>query len=361
MISETPPRGLQKSRGPQRNLLPRAFRESSGFRLALGPRIELTRPPTKEPNRTIAVAKKRRAVLDLIFPDRDVLFELPRDLVDEGLAHAARDVRTSDLLHRESEASVHPLTVDGCGGFENERLDDALETHDGEAKAVGEAFDGALNHAARRLHASVREHAQHGAIDRGLGLRDVLRPVHIMEMRGVDGVLGHLLIARADLPFSALKRRPLIALRLGDRFREFEFGRRTLSVMPDHNEPRELAHDLGLNRGLLGLDFGIRYMDAFTLRVESPRVKRAANRLALDDAAMTEMRAEMRTEGVEDSDLSALGAESHEVLAEIAERHDRSGCELIAIGDLKPSVGDGRCEKAGHDLLKVECDPRSRQ
>src|SRR5690554_568907 len=182
-----------------------------------------------------------------------------------------------------------------------------------------------------------------------------------MEMRRVDGVFRHLLIPRADLPAPALEIRPFIAFGFGDALREIEFRRRALGVMPDHHEPGELAHDPRLDARLLRLHLRIRDVDALALTVEGPSVKWAADILSLDDAAMAEMSAEMRTEGVEHGDAPALGAKGDQILRKISERHHLPGGQLIAIGDLEPTIRNRRGEKSRRHPFKLNPSLDARQ
>src|SRR5690606_81261 len=79
------------------------------------------------------------------------------------------------------------------------------------------------------------------------------------------------------------------------------------------------------------------------------------DRLALHASAMPKMRAEMRAEGIEDGELAALGAEEDKILAEIFERNDIAGFDLVVIGDLEPAARDRRgvITVDAHDSLKT--------
>jgi hypothetical protein len=55
--------------------------------------------------------------------------------------------------------------------------------------------------------------------------------------------------------------------------------------------------------------------------------------------AEAEMGAEVRTERTEDVRHSRVGAEEHQLLAEIAHRHDLSRRQVRRVGDLKPPRG----------------------
>src|SRR5687768_3175613 len=106
--------------------------------------------------------------------------------------------------------------------------------------------------------------------------------------------------------------------------------------MPYHDQAGQLAHvpglELRLGRDLLR----VRHLDAAARAVEAPGVKRTADRIAFDLAAVPEMRAEVRAKSVEHARFSALGSIRDEVLVEVTERDDFAGQELVGVGHLEP-------------------------
>ena len=63
--------------------------------------VEVLAPLAEFGDRAVAVAKHRLMEERFVLPDRRVLFELPRDLLGEGLADARRDFGAAELLHRK--------------------------------------------------------------------------------------------------------------------------------------------------------------------------------------------------------------------------------------------------------------------
>jgi len=65
--------------------------------------------------------------VDLVLPDGDVLLDLPLHLVDEGLAHATRDICAANLPDAEVEAKMAAFFVDRSSRPDVERFDRPLK------------------------------------------------------------------------------------------------------------------------------------------------------------------------------------------------------------------------------------------
>src|SRR5690554_2217114 len=191
-------------------------------------------------------------------------------------------------------------------------------------------------------------------VSRGLALGEVRRAVDIMEMHGVDLVLGHLLVARADLPALLDIIRPLIGAMLFD-LGELPLGLFPFRVMPDHDEAARHLNMPARERGLSRHPLRVGHLDAIAIRTKAPSVEGALNGLALYAAALTEMRAEVGAERVKDGKLARFGLKKNEILAEIFERNDIAGLNLVVIGDLEPAVRDRRgiITVDAHDFLET--------
>src|SRR5436190_966913 len=93
-------------------------------------------------------------------------------------------------------------------------------------------------------------------VDLCLARGNVAGAVHITKMCRVYGVLGHLLVARADLPAPAFVVGPRRIAVLG-HFRQLPLRSTAARVVPDHDQARDLLYEpaaqLGLGRDLLGV------------------------------------------------------------------------------------------------------------
>jgi len=87
---------------------------------------------------------------------------------------------------------------------------------------------------------------------------------------------------------------------------------------------------------------------AGAVQVKGPRVEGAANGLALDDPAVTDVGAQVRTIGLGQAGDAALGAIQHQILAEIADRLDVADLQLIRIGDKEPTERNRHGEPVDH-------------
>ena len=311
-------------------------------------------------DRAVAVAENGVGLEDLVLPDRHVLLDLARDLVGQRLGHhLLRGVHV--LALDEAEAQVHGLAVDRRRQAELDRVEQAHEALQGLAgaevggleQAVAPARSGAVD-VAVLVHvgclADVAREALVGLV-RDFPARDVLRAVHVYEVCPVGGVLRGLLDRGAELPLVDAVLRPVGVTDLRDRL-DLEGGRDALRVIPGPDDLVALDHRVG-KHGLLAV--GARWhvlrvgdVLAHALAVELPGVEGAGDVLALHLAAVAEVCAQVRAEGVEHARLAALGAEQHQLLAEVVQRLDLAGRELARQADRVPAEGNGKIVTLAH-------------
>src|SRR5207249_1193090 len=153
------------------------------------------------------------------------------------------------------------------------------------AKAVADALYLPLHLAHRRLHQRVADDAQDGSLDGGARRRHLERPMYVMEVRRVDGVLRHLLIVRLDLPATKLVLGPFRRAVLGDRL-DVPLRRLALGVIPGEDQPVHF-----LDRPVLDLRLGryaaaVWHLGALPGGIETPSVERALDAIARHLAAI---------------------------------------------------------------------------
>jgi len=138
--------------------------------------------------------------------------------------------------------------------------------------------------------------------------------------------------------------------------RHLPHGRAAREVMPDHDDVVALDRRPQIDRGL-GRRRGERYLDAFAAAgLEFPEVERAADGLPFHLAAIAQMRPQMRAIRVGHHRLAGLGAEDHQLLAEILDPPDVAGLQVPAEGDHEPAggkAGEREAGRFGHGYLPV--------
>ena len=125
--------------------------------------------------------------------------------------------------------------------------------------------------------------------------------------------------------------------------RHFEHRGGAFGVPPDHDEAVHFDHmpgvDAGLGRNLLA---AVGHRGAHALTVELPGVEGAAHILALNRSAVAQVGAQVGAVGVQDGDLSGLGAEHDHVAAKVLQRDDLLGEQLVGVTNLVPAERVGR-------------------
>jgi hypothetical protein len=165
-----------------------------------------------------------------------------------------------------------------------------------------------------------------------------------LEVRRVDGVLADLLDGGGDAPFVA---HLLGHARLGELRIDLDIEQRSdvVRVVPGPDHPVGFAHRVAVDHRLALADLrqrlGVGDVPAPALGVIAPAVERTADQGAVHRAAVAQVRAEVRTVGVEHADLALRIAEHHQVAGEVAQRPDLADGQLIAIADEVPPIGNG--------------------
>ena len=213
---------------------------SSGVDL-VGLGVELAVPLAELHDRAVGVGERGRRQERLVLPDRLVLLDLLVDLLHERVGDGRRELLVVELAHDEVEPHLRGLVVDRRGGRDVDRVDDAAEPHLREAGPVVVDVDAAVRDAARRDVRLLRQHHRARAVGVvALHLGDVVGAVHVLEVRGVDAVLRHLLRHRAD----HVRRRVEVAPRgIADLLdhRDLPLRRFLVRVVPREHEA--VAHD----------------------------------------------------------------------------------------------------------------------
>ncbi len=325
-------------------------------------RVELAEPAAELRDRAVAVAEDRVGLEDLVLPDRHVLLDLARDLVGQRLGHhLLRGVHV--LALDEAEAQVHGLAVDRRRQAELDGVEQAHEALQGLAgaevrgleQAVAPARAGAVDVAVLVHVGRLADVAREALVRlvRDLAARNLLRGVHVDEVRGVGGVLGGFLDRGAECPLVYAVLRPVRVTDLGDGL-DLEGGRDALGVVPGPDDLVALHHRVG-KHGLLAVGARrhvLRVGDvlAHALAAELPGVERAGDVLALHLAAVAEVRAQVGAERIEQAGFAALGAEQHQLLAEVLQRLHLAGGELARQADRVPAEGNGKIVALAHGL-----------
>ena len=245
------------------------------------------------------------------------------------------------------EAHVHVLVVDGRDATHQQRLGDAAEAHGADPETEAETLDAAVDVPLRGLHASVGEDTEDVPLHLGLRGWHVLRAVHVVEVHRVDGVLGHLLVARLDRPATDLEVRPLFVAHavlgapLGDFVGQTPLRRKALIVIPHDDQPGERGEGPGANRQRA------RRPDVRAQRVERVSL-RANDRLVDDGPAEPEMRAASAAVSLERGELSRRRPDEHELSSEVLQRKQLPRGDVGLVPDLEPAVGDAGRVVAAH-------------
>src|SRR6185437_2867759 len=148
--------------------------------------------------------------------------------------------------------------------------------------------------------------------------------VQVVQMRAVDEVLLDLLPDALDRPAVTVIARPLRPAVFGERG-DLEAGRRARGMPPRQDEAmalddRPCRQAPAGERRVLGVGDG----GAGALSVERPAMERAADLVALDPAAIAQMRAEMRAICLHQMRLAVAATPQHEVAAERPDRPRRA-------------------------------------
>ena len=228
-----------------------------------------------------------------------------------------------------------------------------------DAGAVGDRVDPAVDHAAGRgeLLAGLHE----GLVPDGLVLLDdgdLGHVVHVAEVRGVDGVLAHLLDAGLHDVVGLLGPAELAAVDLQDGL-DLPGGGLAVRVVPGVDEAVALHGRVGADLGLLVGAVGVRDVAVGALGVELPAVERAHDLAALDGAAVAEVGAEVRAERVLHVDAALLVAPQHEVGVEVVGRLGLAHLEVGGLGHREPPGGDGERVAAGSVGVRASGPPGS--
>ena len=85
--------------------------------------------------------------------------------------------------------------------------------------------------------------------------------------------------------------------------------------------------------------FGVGHLGALAFAIELPGVERANDTVAIDLAAVAQVRAHVRAERIEHVDFTVFRAEHDELDPEVLERFDFAWLNLVRIGHLEPSSG----------------------
>ena len=189
----------------------------------------------------------------------------------------------------------------------------------------------------------------------GVELRHRRRVVHVAEVRRVDAVLRHLLPGGADLVGRGGDRRPVgVVGELRERRHLPHRRHRLVGVVPGEGQAVDLAHRVGAQAGLLVDPLRVGDLDVGALGVEPPPVERARDAALLHRAAVAEVGAEVRAEGVLHVEVAELVAPADEVAAEVVHRLRRAGRELVRVADAEPAERDREREArpldGGHSL-----------
>src|SRR5688572_3130788 len=166
------------------------------------------------------------------------------------------------------------------------------------------------------------------------------RVMQKFQMREVDTVFAQLLNECIDRPGATLGRDE-VGIRQFRNQRHLPRRSDALGVIPGPNDSLLFARRQGTQYRLAfddrRHDLRVRNAGAPALRAVGPMMKRAADRLAIYLAAATNMRAEMRTIGIDHSHLALFGAELHPLLTEVLHVAQFAWLEIFRIGNEKPS------------------------
>ena len=99
--------------------------------------VELLRPAAVGGDGSVSLTKRGLAQVDLVLADRNVLLDLPFDLIYECLSDAPCDLSAANLFDAEVEAKVTMIAIDRCGRAGVECFDEPSEPHDTHAETMG--------------------------------------------------------------------------------------------------------------------------------------------------------------------------------------------------------------------------------
>ena len=207
--------------------------------------------------------------------------------------------------------------------------------------------------AARRHVRLLRQHHRARAVGVvALHLGDVVGAVHVLEVRGVDAVLRHLLRAPCGSRTTTSRSRST-----RDRRSPRSPGSPTSALPRSGGTTRarsRCARSTGYVRSR-ALRF-VRWLYGMFVHAPSPSKRQPWNGhcelVVADGAAVREVRAEVRAERVLEVEVAGRVAPEHELPAPVLERGHLAGREVVGERDLEPAEGGGEREAARcHDRI----------
>src|SRR4029077_5975450 len=214
--------------------------------------------------------------------------------------------------------------------------------HRGHDRALGEAHE--LKPGAGLLDDDVAVRHVHVPADpvrTTLAGRNDRRVVQELQVREVDTVLAQFLDKGVDRPLTALGRDVVRIVEFRYLWHLPQRGH-ALRVVPGPDDAVVLGDRQRFeDRLALGdrrHDLRVGDAGAEPLGVVGPVVERAAPRAALALAAMSQLRAQVRTVGVHAPGLAGLGAKQHPLLAEALDVAQFARLQILAVADPEPAV-----------------------
>jgi hypothetical protein len=172
-----------------------------------------------------------------------------------------------------------------------------------------------------------------------------------LDVGGVGGGLGHLLPVAPDRVVLAVDVAPPVFTRELGEVRGVEGRRFVGRVVPGENEAVALHHRIGADAGPPVGALAVGDVDVGALGVEGPVVQGADDPVAVDRAAVTEVGAEVGTEGVHHVGGPGVVSPGDQVAPEVVAGNRLAGRQLVGPGDLEPP------ERHGHRVAPVFLHP----
>jgi hypothetical protein len=264
------------------------------------PPRRMPRPSAELGDRAFAAGQLRTLAVDLVLPDRDVLFDLLAEIAGEAEAHPRHVTGLRVGLHEECVPGVDELTVDRGDGQKRARTAETAVPDHVQPHAEQLGVDRSRHRPARRLERHLGDRPQPVAVGLQIEAAEPRYPVHDCEMRDVDGVFEHLLRMGPEHPAGVFGRveGERCVLALGDLGQlPLRFGRSLR--MPDEYrtgplDRRPCSQPRGAIDGLRIRDLHIR-----SGAVEAPAVERTSDAVVGDGAADGDVGTQMRAVRVE--------------------------------------------------------------